>query len=128
MRLVSHCKYRSITFFLSTNQLVKKYIYKTKVVHITQMFNCYNQQFLISILPPGAPKSARPISSSESAFYPHQSANQQISILPLPHYFQYSLKMLRKVILKSLCPPCKQHGRLRMWSNRAQLLATCQFP
>src|SRR6218665_1523037 len=97
MRLVSHCKYRSITFFLSTNQLVKKYIYKTKVVHITQMFNCYNQQFLISILPPEAPKSARPISSSESAFYPHRSADQHFtparpsSLLITPFPFRYAV-------------------------------------
>src|SRR6218665_2266105 len=47
-------------------------------------YNCYNQQFLISILPPRATKSARSISSSESVFYPHRSADQQISILPLP--------------------------------------------
>src|SRR6218665_2371297 len=31
------------------------------------------------VMGPGAPKSARSISSSESAFYPHRSANQQIS-------------------------------------------------
>ena len=70
---------------------------------------CIRQNFLISILPPdllicleGKTLTNQHI---ESAFYPHRSANQQTSILPLPvkdSYFYQSHLQLGRILCINL--------------------------
>jgi len=51
----------------------------TAFLHSVLTVTCYNQHFVISVLPPGNSNSAWPISIFWSAVYPHQTATQRIS-------------------------------------------------
>src|SRR6218665_1698853 len=76
----------SIRFSINCNNIISsnqhnRLIKMTALLHSVLKGSCYIQHFVISILPSGNPKSAWPISIFYSVFYPHQTANQQISIL-----------------------------------------------